>query len=227
MKKYRNWQSGAWFFLALFFALQAARAGTVSVQVIDKNGKPVADAVVVLMPSNMAIKPKTALPTKATVLQERMQFLPMVTLVATGAKVTFINNDPWDHHVRGYAADPTRSEVGKTDGFEMRLEGKSDGKKPSSKEIAMDKQGVLGATLLGCFIHGSMRGYIYASESPWASKTNGEGIATFEDVPEGVAQVRVWQADQFVDLPPKPINVISGLTKEIMQLQVAARRPRV
>jgi hypothetical protein len=50
----------------------------------------------------------------------------------------------------------------------------------------------LGATLLGCFIHGSMRGYLYASESPWAAKTGSEGIATFEDLPEGAAQVKVW-----------------------------------
>jgi hypothetical protein len=33
-------------------------------------------------------------------------------------------------------------------------------------EISLDKAGVLGSTLLGCFIHGSMRGQVYASESP-------------------------------------------------------------
>lgn len=211
---------------AVFFAASIANAGTVSVQVVDKTGKPLPDAVVTLLPFNKNIKPVVALPTQATIAQEKMQFVPMVSLVPVGAKITFTNNDSWNHHVRGYSADATQVDVGKSSGFALLLEGKSEGKKSISKDITMDKAGVLGATLLGCFIHGSMRGYIFVSDSPWASKTNSDGWATFVDAPVGPAHVKVWQADQLVELAPTPLEVSSSTIKHVVQLQVTARRAR-
>jgi hypothetical protein len=95
-----------------------------------------------------------------------------------------------------------------------------------STEITLDKAGVVGATLLGCFIHGSMRGYIYASESPWAAKTSADGIATFEDLPEGAAQLKVWHPDQLVDIAPQQVTVGAVLAKNVMQLTVVPRRRR-
>ena len=111
-------------------------------------------------------------------------------------------------------------------GFELRLEGKSEGKPAKSSDITLDKAGVLGATLMGCFIHGSMRGYVYASESPWAAKTSAEGFATFEDLPDGVAQVKVWQADQLIDVPMQTATVGPALAKNIVQLSVLPRKRR-
>lgn len=213
--------------LALLAAAQIAHAATVSVQVIDKNGKPLPDAVVVLLPTDKNAKPKVLLATQAIVAQEKMQFVPAVSIVPLGAKVTFVNNDSWNHHVRGYVANASQAEAGKNNGFSMVLEGKSVGKKSISKDILMDKPGVLGATLLGCFIHGSMSGHIYVTESPWAIKTNAEGWASFEDAPEGVAHLRIWQADQPVDLPLKQIDVTAGVMKQVVQLNlVTARRVR-
>ncbi len=210
----------------LLVAAQAANAATVSVQVIDKNGKPLPDAVVVLLPTNKTVKPKVALSMQPVVAQEKMQFVPAVSIIPLGAKVTFVNNDSWNHHIRGYAANASQFEAGKSNGFSMVLEGKSEGKK-AVKELLMDKPGVLGATLLGCFIHGSMSGHLYVTESPWAAKTNAEGFASFEDAPEGVAHLRVWQMDQPVDLPLKQIDVTAGVTKQVVQLnQVTARRVR-
>jgi plastocyanin len=214
--------------LALFVVAQVANAATVSVQVIDKNGKPLPDAVVVLLPTNKAAMPKVALSMQPVVAQEKMQFVPAVSVVPLGAKVTFMNNDSWNHHIRGYAANTSQVEAGKGNGFSMILEGKSAGKKAVSKELVMDKPGVLGATLLGCFIHGSMSGHIYVTESPWAAKTNAEGWANFEDAPEGVAHLRIWQMDQPIDLPLKQLDVTAGVTKHVVQLQqVTARRVRV
>ncbi len=202
-------------------------AGTLSVQVVDKTGKPLPDAVVTLLPFDKGIKPTNVLPVKAVIAQEKMQFIPLVSLVAVGAKITFTNNDPWNHHIRGYSADMTQVDVGKSSGFALLLEGKSEGKKAISKDVTMDKAGVLGATLLGCFIHGSMHGYIFVSDSPWASKTNSEGWATFADAPVGPAYVKVWQADQLVEPAPAPLDISSGTTKHVIQLQVTARRVRV
>jgi plastocyanin len=215
--------------LSTLFAFSAfsasAWAGNLLVSVLDKDGKPVQDAVVMVTPANKTAAPKTPLAAQATIHQEKMQFVPMVTVVPVGARVSFVNNDPWDHHVRSSPAGMGQFNTTNA-GFELRLEGKPDGKPGKSSDITLNKAGVVGATLLGCFIHGSMRGYIYASESPWAAKTSSEGIATFEDLPEGAATVKVWQADQLIDIAPQQVTVGSVLAKNVMQLTVVPRRRR-
>ena len=214
---------------ALTFALSAAcitaSAGTLSVSVVDKEGKPVQDAVVVIVPTNKTALPKKLLPAQATVNQEKMQFIPSVTLVPVGAKVNFVNNDPWDHHVRSSPAGMGQFNT-TIAGFELRLEGKPDGKPAKSSEVTLDKAGVVGATLLGCFIHGSMRGYVYASDSPWAAKTGADGMAVFDDLPDGAAQVKLWQADQLVDVPAQPATIGASPAKNSFQLTVVPRRRR-
>ena len=212
---------------ALWAATQAAVAGSVTVEVIDREGRPTADAVVVLTPANRATSPKTAWPMQATVLQQNMRFVPAVSLVAVGATVRFINNDPWDHHVRGSAAGATQFDASQSGGFEMRLEGKTEGKPPKSMDVTLDQPGVVGATLLGCFIHGSMRGNVFVSDSPWAAKTSIEGQAKFDDVPAGPSQLRVWQADQLINLPLQTIMVGDAPQTIKVQLQVVARGRRI
>ena len=212
-------------FAVLALAATAAHAGNLVVSVIDKDGKPVPDAVVVVLPANKSVLPKTPLYTQATVSQEKMQFIPAVTLVAVGARVNFINNDPWDHHVRSSPAGMGQFNSSNA-GFELRLEGKTEGKAAKGSEITLSKAGVLGATLMGCFIHGSMRGYLYASESPWAAKTSAEGLVTFEDVPDGAAQVKVWQADQLVDVAAQTSTIGAAQANAIFQLTVVPRRRR-
>ena len=210
--------------LAVFCA--SAFSGSLAVSVFDKEGKPVPDAVVVVIPANKTALPKTALPVQATITQEKMQFIPAVTLVPVGAKVRFVNNDAWDHHVRSSPAGLGQFNATQA-GFELRLEGKSEGKPAKSTEITLDKAGVTGATLLGCFIHGSMRGYVFASDSPWAAKTTPDGQAVFEDLPDGVAQVKVWQADQLIDVAPQSYTVSASPGKLSVQLNVVPRRRRV
>ena len=73
-------------------------------------------------------------------------------------------------------------------------------------------------------IHGSMRGYIYASESTWAIKTGADGMATFEDLPDGAAQVKTWQADQLLDVPVQNTTVTAAPAKATVQLTVVSRR---
>ncbi len=216
-------------FTALVTALSAisstASAGSLSVAVLDKDGKPVQDAVVVIVPTNKAVLPKKPLATQATINQEKMQFIPGVTLVPVGAKVSFVNNDPWDHHVRSSPAGMGQFNATNA-GFELRLEGKSDGKPAKASEVTLDKVGVLGATLLGCFIHGSMRGYVYASDSPWAAKTGADGMAVFDDLPDGAAQIKLWQADQLLDVPAQTATIGTAPAKNTFQLTVVPRKRR-
>jgi plastocyanin len=211
--------------MAALLAAASAHAGNLVVSVLDKDGKPVQDAVVIVAPANKSALPKMPMATQATINQEKMQFIPAITVVPVGAKVNFVNNDPWDHHVRSSPAGMGQFSATNA-GFELRLEGKTEGKPGKASEITLDKAGVVGATLLGCFIHGSMRGYIYASESPWAAKTSADGIATFEDLPEGTAQLKVWHPDQLVDIAPQQVTVGAVLAKNVMQLTVVPRRRR-
>jgi plastocyanin len=221
--------------IGLFFtaySVLSAQAGTVQVSVVDRDGKPAQDAVVVLVHASVRNAP-SSLPASATVLNEKMQFTPAVTVVARGARVRFVNNDPWDHHVRGapatslFANTPEAYASAKdAGGFELRLQGKEEGKSAKFQDITMDKLGPQTAAALGCFLHGSMRGAIYVSDSPWAAKTNEQGVVSFEKVPDGAVQVRVWHADQVVDLPAQAVQVTSAALQVKSQLQIVPRRRR-
>ena len=211
---------------ALLTLCAGAFAGNLTVSVVDKEGQPVPDAVVVVVPANKSVLPKAPLPAQATIVQEKMQFLPRVTLVPVGAKLSFVNNDSWDHHVRSSPAGLGQFNATQA-GFEIRLEGKSAGKPSKPTDVTLDKAGAVSAALLGCFIHGSMRGYVYASDSPWAAKTLPDGQAVFEGLPDGAAQVKVWQADQLIDLAPQTYTVTASPGQLTVQLSVVPRRRRV
>ena len=200
-----------------------AHAATISVMVVDKEGKPVADAVVVVVPSARGTS-SHPLPAQATIAQEKMQFVPAVTLVPVGAKLTFVNQDSWDHHVRASPSGAGQFSAGAKDGFELRLDGKVAGKPSKSLDVILDKPG---GVLLGCHIHGSMRGFVYAADSSWAMKTSAEGQAVFDDVPDGSAQVRVWQGDQLFDLPAQTVTAGAAPARLNFQLQVVSRRRRI
>ncbi|MFN4121323.1 MAG: plastocyanin/azurin family copper-binding protein [Acidovorax sp.] len=185
---------------------------------LDRDGKPVPDAVVVVYPSNSASSPPSLLQPSPTIEQEKMRFVPAVTVVEPGTTVRFTNQDRWDHHVRGAAAGLTAATA--ASGFELRLAGKSEGKPASSAEVKLD---AAGAVLLSCHLHGSMRGHIFVTDSPWAIKTDTDGIARFPAVPDGAAQVRVWHAEQLVDLPRKSLSVVPGPVLDTVQLSVVPR----
>jgi plastocyanin len=201
-----------------------AGAASLSVLVLDKEGKPAPDAVVVVLPmAKTGDRPKP-LPDQVTIYQEKMRFVPAVSVVAVGAKAQFVNNDPWEHHVRGSAAGAAQFNATPGEGFELRLDGKPEGKPAKAAEATFSKAG---AVLLGCHIHGSMRGHVYVSDSPWAVLTNAEGVAQVEQLPEGPAQIKVWHADQLIDIAPQAHTVTASPGKLTLQLSVVPRRRRI
>lgn len=200
--------------------LGVAQAGTLEVLVLDRDGKPVPDAVVVVLPTGKG-QPRHALPNSAVVNQERQQFVPAVTVVAMGARVRFTNTDPWNHHVRVGVAGAA---AGNADGQSALLEGKVEGKPASSAVFAMDKPGAVGAALLGCFIHSRMSGVVYVADSPWTVKTGPDGVAVVEDVPEGAATLKVWHAAQLLEKAPQVVTVMAPPAKVTFQLDVVPRR---
>lgn len=200
-----------------------AAAGNLQVLVLDKEGQPVADAVVVVLPANKG-EPKAPLPLQVTINQEKMRFIPAVSVVGVGARAKFVNNDPWEHHVRGSAAGVAQFNTAAGSGFELRLDGKVDGKPGKSADAVFEKAG---AVLLGCHIHGSMRGHVYVSDSPWTVLTGADGIANVEQIPDGAAQLKVWHADQLIDIAPQQTSVSATPGKATMQLSVVPRRRRI
>ncbi|AEG91715.1 cupredoxin domain-containing protein [Ramlibacter tataouinensis] len=196
-------------------------ARTLSVNVVDKDGKPVPDAVVVVTTTARG-QPRQELPASATVSQARMRFVPAVTIVPVGARVNFVNDDAFDHHVRGVPAGAAQFTAKDTDGFVLRLDGKVAGKPASAEQVAMTKAGPLA---LSCHIHQSMRGHVYVTDSPWTRLTQADGKATFDDLPAGAAQVRVWSADQLFDLPPQAVAAGSEPQQLTVRL-TASMRPR-
>ena len=217
-----------WLAGALLMCAVSVQAASLQVTVLDKEGKPLPDAVVVVTPNaNASARGQTKTPPlQATVNQEKMQFVPAVTVVGLGARVRFVNNDAWDHHVRLSPPGLTASTTSAADGIALRLEGKSDGKPAKFADVAMDKPGALGANVLGCFIHGSMSGHIYVADSPWTVKTGPDGVATLEDLPEGAASLQVWHGLLTVAPKPQPATVGAAPGKTTVQLDVLPRRRR-
>ena len=209
------------FCIAVSALYTSASAGNVQIQVLGRDGKPVPQAVVVVYPGTTGGTPPGLLLASPTIEQEKMRFVPAVTVVGPGTTVRFTNQDRWDHHVRGTAAGlpfaPAHS------GFELRLAGKADGKPASSAEVKLDAAGVM---LLSCHLHGSMRGHVFVTDSAWTLKTDADGIARFAGVPDGAAQVRVWHAEQLVDLPRKALNVVPEPVLDTVQLSVVPRMQR-
>ncbi len=218
-------------------AATAAHAGTVQLNVTDKDGKPVPDVVVLVQ---AATKGAVAPATKPVVItQEGSRFVPFLTVVPVGTTLRFVNKDAYDHHVRSTPSGPLGAIVpAKT--FELRLdadavaEAKGGGdaypsgpaKKKSgtsSADLKMDAAGPIG---LGCHIHGSMRGQVFVADTPWFGKTDANGAVTIDGVPEGSATLTVWHPDQLQEQAAVPVQVSATPVKTGAQLNFVPRRRR-
>jgi hypothetical protein len=71
-----------------------------------------------------------------------------------------------------------------------------------------------------------MVGHVVVSDTPWSVKTDANGMANFNDLPDGSAQIKVWHAAQFVDLAPVQSNLSATPSQIKMQLSVTPRRSR-
>ena len=149
----------------------AVCAGELRAMVKDMEGKPVADAVVVVTPNGTAAgEPKPAI-----VDQVDKEFVPYVMPILAGSEVSFPNKDNIHHQV--YSFSPAKR-------FELPLY-----KADTAPPVLFDQPGVV---TLGCNIHDWMIGYIYVSESPWFARTEADGTATVANLPEGTYRARIW-----------------------------------
>jgi hypothetical protein len=88
--------------MALTAGVAAAQKSEMRAAVVDDEGKPVADAVVVAVPVDgiMRIPARTA---PEIVDQIDKQFVPRVKAIVVGSAVTFPNHDDVRHHVYSFS----------------------------------------------------------------------------------------------------------------------------
>lgn len=154
----------------------ATTGNSLLVIVTDRDGRPVPDAVAfVPRPGHGTRAPDRPL----TIVQRDMTFQPFVLAVQTGSQVSFPNRDRVAHHLR------TRD--GATN-FEFPVYEPGSTPKP----VRFDNPG---ASELFCLFHLSMRGYVYAVDTPHFATTDTNGSARIEDLPDGDHEVRVWHPD--------------------------------
>lgn len=206
---------------ALLSAAAMAQAGDLTVTVMDRDGKPLEGAVVLVDSSVGGVRPAPVM--EANIAQEKLRFVPTVTVVGLNAKVSFNNLDTWDHHVILGVMGPGGVYLDPGQNTQFRLAGRVAGKPPASDSKVLAQAG---AYLLGCHIHSSMRGHVYVSETPWAKLAGADGKALLQTLPEGPARVRIWHPDQLVDGAPTPVQVIAAGSAVTINTQISPARKR-
>jgi len=200
--------------LALGLALSAAlaHAGTLQITVLDKDGKTVPDAAVLV---RYTVQPATrpSIPRSAAIEQEKMRFKPFLSIVPPGTMLSFVNRDAFDHHIRATAPPPGRD-------FELRI-GPA-GSKPGEARVEAP-----GSYALGCHLHSQMRGYVLVAETPWFGKTDEAGQLTLADLPDGVAEVTVVHPEQFLDQPGQKVTLGAAPAVLSSTLNFTPRRRRI
>ncbi len=144
-----------------------SNAGTLVAQVKDRNGNPVANAVVYALPVG-GRAPTAPASTIATVEQQSFKFEPYVSIVQAGTRMRFPNRDMSEHHLKVLSGPSA---------FEHKVYTR---KEP--EPTLMDKVGLV---TLQCLIHDWMSAHIYVVDTPWFGKTSRAGSSVIEGVPAG------------------------------------------
>jgi plastocyanin len=163
--------------LLVLIGASRAEAADLAVTVRTNAGAPVADAVVMLYPDGAAPSmAKSHFDWPMRVEQQNLQFSPFVLIVPVGATVAFPNLDRVRHHV--YSFSPAHP-------FELKLYGNDE-----TRTVRFDKPGPVA---LGCNIHDNMVAFIRVVDTPYAAKTDANGLAQLRDLPAGGASLHVWR----------------------------------
>lgn len=153
--------------------LSAALVNAQSIVLLDKAGKPIADAIVgIAMPDS---SPTSATDAVAIMDQINKQFYPRVLVIQQGQSVSFPNSDDIRHHVYSFSAAKP---------FEIKLF-----KGAVTQPIVFDRPGIV---VLGCNIHDNMVGYIYVAKNEQTFISNALGQV---ELPAGSDQITVWHAN--------------------------------
>lgn len=181
-----------------------ALASTAEIAVVDKSGRPLADAVVELSSEAQQSVPQAAQPGSEAIIDQRHEtFLPLVTVVRKGGHVVFTNNDTTMHQV--YSFSPIKQ-------FAFEID---EGQR--SPPVVFDAPGV---AAIGCNIHDRMITYVYVADTPFAAKTDTRGIVSFGELPPGKYRGRAWHPELGTALHPFALAVAETGAKTTVALPV-------
>jgi plastocyanin len=176
-----------WLPVVAALVVDVAGARGLAVTVTDGAGVPLAEAVVILR--GPAAANATGATADAPAMRQRdKDFVPHVLAVAAGARVSFPNDDPFQHHV--YSFSPGNA-------FDLALYSRD-----AVPEVSFATPGVVA---LGCNIHDQMRGYIYVSDSPTFAVTGATGAVEFQGLGAGAVEAEAWHPRQNAAAPKQTL----------------------
>jgi plastocyanin len=159
--------------ISFVFATTTTAAASLTVQLDASNSAAAADAVVYLESASGQVLPKIG--RSAQIEQKGRTFIPMVTVIQSGASISFPNNDTVRHQV--YSFSPAKV-------FELKLYSGAGG-----EPLLFDKPGTV---VIGCNIHDKMSAYIQVVDTPYFAKTDNSGKAVIDNLPSGKYNLKVW-----------------------------------
>ena len=179
-----------WRALAAALLLWTGHAGALGldVELSDATKGAARDAVVYAEPFGPR-KTATA-PKPAVIDQVKKEFVPRVSVIQSGASVTFPNKDDIRHQV--YSFSPAKT-------FELKLYHGM-----PSQPVVFDKAGMI---VLGCNIHDKMVAYILVVDTPYYAKTDANGRVRLDGLAPGEYQIKAWQ--------PQPNGAIATVTQHV------------
>ncbi len=182
-----------------------ASGATLSVQVNDAAGKPLADVVVVADAD--AGVPMARVLKSAEIEQRGLKFLPLVSVIQTGSRVSFPNYDKVKHHI--YSFSPAKK-------FDQKLYSGV-----AAAPQIFDKAGLV---VLGCNIHDRMVSYIKIVDSPYFAKTGADGVARIEVPVAGQYTVSAWHYNMSGAAASQPV-VVKAAGAAALSFKLAIKPP--
>ncbi len=192
---------------ALPLIAASAHASGLAIHVTDEQGQPLGDVVVYAEPDNGQTTPKPML--SAEIEQKNLAFIPNVTVIQTGSRITFPNHDKVRHHI--YSFSPAKR-------FDQKLYSGE-----SAAPQIFDKAGTV---VLGCNIHDSMLAYIKVVDTPYFAKTNTAGDAQF-DAPPGKYTLKAWHYNMVAKEPLSQSIQIKTADPMPRTLKIALKRSMI
>ncbi|MES2153046.1 MAG: methylamine utilization protein [Pseudomonadota bacterium] len=189
----------------LLLLAATASASGVAVQVHDAGGKPLADVVVFAEPESGAV-PKA--PKAAEIEQRGLRFLPLVSVIQTGSKISFPNNDKVRHHI--YSFSPAKK-------FDQKLYSGV-----AAEPQVFDKPGTV---VLGCNIHDRMIAYVKVLDTPFFAKTDASGMARIELPAGGKYSVKAWHFNMVGATAEQAIAVKAGEAPTTVSFAMTMKPP--
>lgn len=155
-------------------ATSATEHRHLDIQVFDQRGLPLRDAVVELARPAGDNRP-LVFAWRNAMAQRNEAFVPGTLIVPRDATVAFPNLDTVRHSIYSFSRAAR---------FQIDLYG--------SDQTRAHQFAVAGTVALGCHIHDHMKGYLRVTDTPYAARSDLDGVAQIGNLPEGTYAVTVW-----------------------------------